>query len=109
MTLLLNLAPDDAARLSAAAQRRGIDAAEYVRELIHEHLPAAPSGHEVSPDAPATPRLGSEARAKEILERVKGARGKFAPHSGEVWSEVLHRERQTDKAREAAAEWDRSR
>ena len=41
MTLVIDLTPEEEARLRAAAQRQGMDAAELARRTLAEHLPPA--------------------------------------------------------------------
>ena len=44
MTLNIELTPEQEARLTAVAQREGLDPAEVVKKLVAEHLPPNPAG-----------------------------------------------------------------
>jgi hypothetical protein len=44
MTLILDFTPEDEARLAAAARERGMDPAEFARELLREHMPPLAPG-----------------------------------------------------------------
>jgi hypothetical protein len=44
MTLIPDFTPEDEARLAAAARERGMDPAEFARELLREHLPPQAPG-----------------------------------------------------------------
>jgi predicted DNA-binding protein len=40
MTLILELSPEEEARLEAVSKQRGVDPATYAKELVFSHLPA---------------------------------------------------------------------
>ncbi len=44
MTLIIDLTPEEEARLQAAARRQGIDPAECARRLLQQNLPESPPG-----------------------------------------------------------------
>lgn len=41
--ITLNLSPTEEARIVTVAHQTGLDPAEYVKKLIHEHLPPVPA------------------------------------------------------------------
>jgi len=44
MTLMIDLTPEEEARLRSAARRDGVDPVELARKLVTDNLPAAPAG-----------------------------------------------------------------
>ena len=49
MTLHIELSPEQEARLTATAQRAGLDPTDVVKQLLAEHLPATPQKDEQDP------------------------------------------------------------
>jgi hypothetical protein len=49
ITLNIDLAPDQEARLADVARRAGLDPADVVRNLVAEHLPAVSQDEEQDP------------------------------------------------------------
>jgi hypothetical protein len=94
MTLILHLPPDTETRLRDAAEAEGLNPAEMVERLLETSLP--PKKERIP-----TNRSASEKRSPEFLATVKRIRGKFAQRQGESGIDILHRERQADKLREA--------
>jgi hypothetical protein len=89
MRLTIELTPEQEARLTAAAQQRGLGPAELAQELLTVHLP------ELTP-VNGDPS-GATERDPELVARVGAIRGKYA-HLG-VTTEDLRRERQADRER----------
>ncbi len=105
MDLMIELDSDEAARLQAAARNKGMEPAECARQYVLACLPGSRLEEQINGRLDATAlrlaaRPGDEPRDPELVERVRRARGRFAPSMGVVTSEVLHQERQADKRRE---------
>jgi hypothetical protein len=93
MALTLRLPPELEDRLRAVAQARGLDPGDVAEQLLQIYLPALP----ITPPANGEP---SAERDPTFVALVKSIRGKFAHTATGVATDALHRERQTDKARE---------
>ena len=81
MSLMIELTPDEQARLAAAAQKEGVDPAELARKIVIQHLPSpGENGQEEDPmlalfarwdgeDAAITP--GEVAEENRLWEEFK--------------------------------------
>lgn len=57
MALTINLTPEEAMRLHAAAQKEGLDPSEFVRKLVTTHLLPTHDENAASSDVCALPVL----------------------------------------------------
>lgn len=90
MTIHIELSPEQEALLAAAARQQGLEPAELAHIWLTEHLP------ELQVTRPGC--SGNQESDPDLARRVQSLRGKYA-HVGAT-TELLHRERQLDKARE---------
>ncbi len=93
MTLTLHLSPVIEARLRAVAKEQGLDPVAVAEQLLQAYLPV------VEPGSPAN-GLTTQERDPAFVALVKSIRGKFAHLATDWATDILHRERQTDKERE---------
>jgi hypothetical protein len=81
MTLMIELSPDEQARLAAAAKQEGVAPAELARKVLTDHLP--PLGAEPQPEDPtlALFRQWAEEDATRTPEE--------AAQENELWAQFL--------------------
>jgi len=90
MTLTIDLAPDEEARLLNAARREGLDKVEFARRLLTQNLPPLP-GDEQNESCDA------DARERARIAAIDAVVGKYA-HPG-IAVEQLHHEHRLDEDR----------
>src|SRR5437016_5069902 len=93
MTLIVELTPNEEARLQEAARRQRVEPSELIHTLISNYLPQVDTSSEQVFDTTNKP-----VRDTELAARVRNLRGSLVHLS--VGTEDLHRERQSDKSGE---------
>jgi hypothetical protein len=74
MTWTINLTPEQDAMIEAAAQKAGVEPAEFVRKIVADHLPAVPPAQTDEDPTLALFKKWAEEDAKMTPEEVEAER-----------------------------------